>query len=191
MSHTLVCRLLKRQGIALQRNSKAREGTNHPDRDAQFHHINDQVAAAAEAGQPVISEDTKKKELVEDFKNLGREWRPHGSLEMVRVHDFADKALGKAFTKGVYDVINNVGWVNLGFSGDTAAFPMESTRRWWQPLGTERYSGARKLFITSVCGAPAGAGSGCERSTSRSSPANSASRPACATRPSGPTKGNG
>ena len=148
VSHTLVGRLLKRQGYTLQGNVKAREGTDHPDRDAQFHHINDQVAAFAEAGQPVISVDTKKKELVGDFKNSGREWRPKGSPEEVRVHDFADKELGKAIPYGVYDVINNVGWVNVGVSSDTAAFAVESIRHWWHHLGKERYPEARKLLIT-------------------------------------------
>ncbi len=152
VSHTLVGRLLKRQGYTLQGNVKTREGTDHPDRDAQFHHINDQVAAFAEAGQPVISVDTKKKELVGDFKNSGREWRPKGSPEEVRVHDFADKELGKAVPYGVYDVINNIGWVNVGVSSDTAAFAVESIRRWWRHLGKERYPEARKLLITADCG---------------------------------------
>ena len=152
VSHTLVGRLLKRQGYTLQGNVKAREGTDHPDRDAQFHHINDQVAAFAEAGQPVVSVDTKKKELVGDFKNSGREWRPKGSPEEVRVHDFADKELGKAIPYGVYDVINNVGWVNVGVSSDTAAFAVESIRRWWHHLGKERYPEARRLLITADCG---------------------------------------
>ena len=152
VSHTLVGRLLKQQGYTLQGNVKAREGTDHPDRDAQFHHINGQVAAFTAAGQPVISVDTKKKELVGDFRNAGREWRPKGSPERVRVHDFADKELGKAIPYGVYDVIHNVGWVNVGISGDTAAFAVESIRRWWQRLGRERYPGARKLLITADCG---------------------------------------
>ena len=152
VSHTLVGRLLKRQGYTLQSNVKAREGTDHPDRDAQFHHINGQVTAFAAAGQPVISVDTKKKELVGDFRNAGREWRPKGNPEKVRVHDFADKELGKAVPYGVYDVIHNVGWVNVGISGDTAAFAVESIRRWWQRLGRERYPGARQLLITADCG---------------------------------------
>ena len=151
-SHTLVGRLLKQRGYTLQSNVKTREGTAHPDRDAQFHHLNDQVAAFAAAGQPVISVDTKKKELVGDFRNAGREWRPKGSPEKVRVHDFADKELGKAIPYGVYDVIHNVGWVNVGISGDTAAFAVESIRRWWQRLGKERHPGARKLLITADCG---------------------------------------
>ena len=152
VSHTLVGQLLKRQGYTLQCNVKAREGTDHPDREAQFHHINDQVAAFAEIGQPVISEDTRKKELVGDFKNSGREWRPKGSPEEVRVHDFADKELGKAIPYGVHDVINNVGWVNVGVSSDTAAFAVESIRRWWHHLGKERDPEARKLLITADCG---------------------------------------
>ena len=100
----------------------------------------------------MISVDTKKKELVGDFRNSGREWRPKGSPEAVRVHDFADKELGKAIPYGVYDVINNVGWVNVGISSDTAAFAVESIRRWWHRLGKERNPEARKLLITADCG---------------------------------------
>ncbi len=153
VSHTLVGRLLKRQGYTLQGNAKTREGTDHRDRDPQFHHINDQVAAFAAAGQPVVSADTRKKELVGDFNNSGRAWRPKGFPEEVRVHDFADKERGKAITYGVHDVvINNVGWANVGVSSDTAAFAVESIRRRWHHLGKERDPGARKLFITANCG---------------------------------------
>ena len=149
---TLVGRLLKRQGYTLQGNVKTREGTDHPDRDAQFHHINDQVAAFAEAGQPVVSVDTKKKGTGGGFQEFGREWRPKGSPEEVRVHDFDDKELGKAVPYGVYDVIKQRRWVNVGVSSDTAAFAVESIRRWWHHLGKERYPEARKLLITADCG---------------------------------------
>ncbi len=152
VSHTLVGRLLKQQGYTLQGNLKTGEGTENPDRDAQFHPINDQVIAYALAGLPVISVDTRKKELVGDFKNAGREWRPQGSPEEVRVHDLVDKKLGKAIPYGVYDVINNVGWVNVGISADTSAFAVESIRRWWEHLGKARDPEARKLLITADCG---------------------------------------
>ena len=111
--------------------------TDHPDRDAQFHHINEQVAAFAEAGQPVISVEPRKNELAGKFRNSGREWRPDSSPEEVRVHVFADKKLGKAIPYVVHDVINNACWVNVGISSDTAAFAVEGIRRWWHHLGKE------------------------------------------------------
>lgn len=148
----LVGRLLKRLGFSLQANSKTREGANHPDRNAQFDHINAQVKAFQAAGEPAISVDTKKKELVGDFKNGGRELRPKGKPEPVRVHDFMIPELGKAVPYGVYDIAANAGWVNLGINHDTAAFAVESIRRWWYEMGTARYPAARKLLITADCG---------------------------------------
>jgi hypothetical protein len=143
-----VGRLLKRLGFSLQANSKTREGSNHPDRNAQFEHLNAEVKAFQAAGQPVISVDTKKKELVGDFKNGGRELRPKGCPEPVRVHDFAIPGLGKAAPYGVYDIAANEGWVNLGISHDTAAFAVASIRLWWHELGSARYPNATKLLIT-------------------------------------------
>jgi hypothetical protein len=148
----LVGRLLKRLGFSLQANSKTREGANHPDRNAQFEHINAEVKAFQAAGEPVISVDTKKKELVGDFKNGGRELRPKGQPEPVRVHDFAIPELGKVAPYGVYDVAANDGWINLGISHDTAAFAVESIRRWWHALGADRYPTATRLLINADCG---------------------------------------
>jgi hypothetical protein len=148
----LVGRLLRRLGFSLQANAKTREGSSHPDRNAQFEHINVVVTAFQAAGQPVISVDTKKKELVGDFKNGGRELRPKGQPEPVRVHDFVIPELGKAVPYGVYDITANEGWVNLGINHDTAAFAVESIRRWWHELGAPRYPAARRLLITADCG---------------------------------------
>jgi hypothetical protein len=153
----LVGRLLRRLGFSLQANSKTREGTNHPDRNAQFEYINARINAFQAAGQPTISVDTKKKELVGDFKNGGRELRPKGDPEAVRVHDFAIPGLGKVAPYGVYDIAANTGWINLGITHDTAAFAVESIRRWWQELGQARYSHAQKLLITADCGGSNGA----------------------------------
>jgi hypothetical protein len=148
----LVGRLLKRLGFSLQANAKTREGTSHPDRNAQFEHINAEVKAFQAAGQPAISVDTKKKELVGDFKNGGRELRPKGQPEPVRVHDFVIPELGKAVPYGIYDIANNAGWVNLGISHDTAVFSVESIRRWWYELGAARHPTATRLLITADCG---------------------------------------
>ncbi len=148
----LVGRLLHSLGFSLQANRKTREGTSHPDRNAQFEHINAKVNAFQMTGEPVISVDTKKKELVGDFKNGGRELRPKGQPEPVRVHDFAIPELGKAVPYGVYDIAANAGWVNLGISHDTAAFAVESIRRWWHELGQARYPAANRLLITADCG---------------------------------------
>lgn len=153
----MVGRLLRRLGFSLQANSKTREGTNHPDRDAQFEYINARINAFQAAGQPTISVDTKKKELVGDFKNGGRELRPKGDPEPVRVHDFAIAGLGKVAPYGVYDIAANTGWINLGITHDTAAFAVESIRRWWQELGQARYSQAQQLLITADCGGSNGA----------------------------------
>jgi len=151
-SHKLVGRLLRRLGFSLQANRKTREGANHPDRDAQFEYINAQIAAVQAAGQPAISVDTKKKELVGDFKNGGRELRPKGDPEAVRVHDFKIPELGKVAPYGVYDIAANAGWINLGIDHDTAAFAVESIRRWWLELGQVRYPEATRLLITADCG---------------------------------------
>jgi transposase len=148
VSHRLVAELLQDLGYSLQANRKTREGTSHPDRDAQFMHINAQVQAYQSDGQPVISVDTKKKELIGDFKNGGRELRPKGDPEAVRVHDFVIPELGKATPYGVYDVSHNVGWVNVGIDHDTASFAVESIRRWWYLMGRPLYPDARQLLIT-------------------------------------------
>jgi transposase len=148
VSHELVANLLKELGYSLQANRKTREGTAHPDRNAQFEHINAEVQAFQSAGQPVISVDTKKKELVGDFKNGGRELCPQGEPETVRVHDFVIPELGKVAPYGVYDVTHNLGWVNVGIDHDTAAFAVASVRRWWQLLGQPRYPGAQRVLIT-------------------------------------------
>ena len=131
---------------------KTREGARHPDRDAQFHHINATVAAALASGQPAISVDTKKKELIGDFKNPGRELRPKGEPERVRTHDFKDKELGKAAPYGVYDLTDDTGWVSVGIDNDTAQFAVESIRGWWHQLGNKRYPNATSLTITADCG---------------------------------------
>ena len=128
---TTVAQLLRSLGYSLQANVQTREGKQHPDRDAQFRHINRVAKAAVTAGLPVISVDAKKKELVGDFKNAGREWRPKGEPELVRVHDFKDKQLGKANPYGVYDIGADQGWVNVGIDHDTAAFAVNSIRAWW------------------------------------------------------------
>jgi hypothetical protein len=148
ISRTVVGELLRRQKFSLQGNSKTREGGDDPDRDAQFAHINQSVTAALAQRQPVISVDTKKKELVGDFKNAGREWRPQGEPEEVRVHDFLIKELGRAVPYGIYDLAANAGWVSVGMDHDTAAFAVQAIRRWWQEVGRLRYSDAQRLVIT-------------------------------------------
>jgi len=153
----LVGRLLKRLNFSLQANCKTREGANHPDRNAQFEHINAKVKAFQAAGQPVISVDTKKKELVGDFKNAGRELRPKGQPQPVRVHDFAIPELGKAVPYGIYDVSANAGFVNVGISADTGEFSVASIRRWWCEIGAPRYPSAKQLLINADCGGSNGA----------------------------------
>jgi hypothetical protein len=148
ISHTVVGELLKGQKFSLQANSKTREGDSHPDRDAQFTHINAGVRRALAEQQPVISVDTKKKELVGDFKNAGREWRPRGDPEDVRVHDFLIKELGRAVPYGIYDLAANAGWVSVGIDHDTAEFAVQTIRRWWHSVGSKRYPNARYLTIT-------------------------------------------
>jgi hypothetical protein len=148
IGRTLVGELLHKLDYRLQANRKTREGSHNPDRDVQFRYINDRVKAALTAGEPAISVDTKKKELVGDFKNAGREWRPKGSPEEVRVHDFVIPELGRAAPYGVYDIANNVGWVSVGIDHDTAAFAANAIRSWWKLMGRERYPNARSLLIT-------------------------------------------
>jgi hypothetical protein len=148
VSPSTVGRLLKAAGYSLQSNRKTKEGGKHPDRNAQFEHINATVQAFQKRGQPVISVDTKKKELVGNFKNGGREWHPKGEPEEVRVHDFMDKKLGKAIPYGVYDVTENEGWVSVGMDHDTARFAAEAIRRWWKRMGAKRHRGATELLIT-------------------------------------------
>ena len=148
VGRTVVGELLHQQKFSLQANRKTREGDSHPDRDAQFVHINDALAAALAAGEPVISVDTKKKELVGDFKNAGREWRPAGQPQDVRVHDFLIKELGRAVPYGVYDLADDAGWVSIGMDHDTSAFAVQSIRRWWAEVGRPRYPGATRLMIT-------------------------------------------
>jgi hypothetical protein len=143
-----VARLLHDAGYSLQANRKTREGLAHPDRNAQFEYINASVARSLLSDQPAISVDTKKKELVGDFKNGGREWRPRGKPEEVRVHDFLDKTLGKAIPYGVYDMVNNQGWVSVGIDHDTAQFATNSIRRWWHEMGEARFPKAKELLIT-------------------------------------------
>jgi hypothetical protein len=152
VSHVVVGELLHQLGYSLQANAKTREGRQHPDRDAQFRHLNAAVGAAIDAGEPVISVDTKKKELVGDFKNAGREWHRAGQPVEVRTHDFKDPVLGKAIPYGVYDLANNEGWVQVGVDHDTAAFAVASIRSWWEHLGRQRFPHATTLTITADCG---------------------------------------
>ena len=143
-----VAKLLKGNGFSLQANAKTLEGGQHPDRDEQFSYLNDQVTDHLEAGCPVISVDTKKKELVGNFKNKGTEWRPAGQPEQVKVHDFIDADLGKANPYGVYDVAANTGWVSVGTDHDTAAFAVNTIRSWFNTAGKPAYPGASRLLIT-------------------------------------------
>jgi len=140
--------LLKANGYSLQGNRKTKEGASHPDRNEQFEHINARVQRFQHRGQPVISVDTKKKELVGPFKNAGREWRPKGEPEEVKVHDFMDQQLGKVIPYGVYDLSRNEGWVSVGIDHDTARFAVQAISRWWQKMGAKRYPAAKELLIT-------------------------------------------
>jgi transposase len=155
VSAELVRRLLHQMGYSLQAPAKQNEGTSHPDRDGQFGHINRLAGERLAAGEPVVSVDTKKKELIGGYANGGREWRPSKEPERVNVHDFADRALGefaKAIPYGVYDVGNDEGWVSVGDSADTAEFAVEAIRRWWNTLGTTRFPQATTLMITADAG---------------------------------------
>jgi hypothetical protein len=157
ISPNSVRKLLTELGFSRQANRKAAEGASHPDRNAQFEHINGKLAAAQAAGEPVVSVDTKKKELVGDFKNGGTDYRPRGDPCRVRVHDFEDKQLGKVTPYGVYDVAADEGWVSIGITADTAAFAVQSIRTWLDRMGRGRYPHARELTITADCGGSNGA----------------------------------
>jgi hypothetical protein len=157
IKHNVVADLLRQLDYSLQSNRKTREGTNNPDRDAQFEYINTQMKASLVAGQPTISVDTKKKELVGDFKNAGRELRPKGQPEPVRVHDFRIPELGRAVPYGVYDIAGNTGWVSVGVDHDTASFAVNAIRSWWRMMGQARYPDTRSLLITADCGGSNGA----------------------------------
>ncbi len=152
VSHVVVADLLHELEYSLQANRKVKEGTRHPDRDAQFQYINRIVSQRLVQEQPVISVDTKKKELVGRFKNGGRQWRPKGRPERVNVHDFLDRKKGKAIPYGVYEVGHNVGWVSVGIDHDTAQFAVATIRRWWRELGRRTYSKANSLLITADSG---------------------------------------
>jgi len=147
VSHQPVAEVLRELGYSLQANRKTLEGGDHPDRDAQFAHLNAQAEAHLAAGEPALSVDTKKKELVGGFKNGGQEWHPAGHPEAVRVHDFVDPALGRASPYGIYDLARNTGWVNVGIDHDTATFAVESIRRWWDGMGHTVYPHATRLLI--------------------------------------------
>jgi len=144
--------LLRAEGFSLQGNAKTLEGQRHPDRDAQFRYINEQVKQHQGTADPVISVDTKKKELVGEFRNAGREWRPRGEPAATLTHDFPDAALGKAVPYGIYDIAANAGWVSVGTDHDTAAFAVESVRRWWNAAGHGDYPAARRLLVTADAG---------------------------------------
>lgn len=157
VSHQVVADLLHELGYSLQANRKTREGTDHPDRNAQFEHLNGKVKWALGRRQPVISVDTKKKELVGNFKNSGQELRPKGQPEEVRVHDFVDPEQGRATPYGVYDLGRNSGWVSVGMDHDTAEFAVETIRRWWRSMGQPAYPQATRLLITADAGGSNGA----------------------------------
>jgi hypothetical protein len=157
VSHSSVASLLRDMNYRLQANRKTMEGKQHPDRDAQFNYINQKARGQQRRGQPVISVDTKKKERVGGFKNAGREWRPQGDPEKVRVHDFIDKELGKVAPYGVYDLTWNNGWVSVGIDHDTAAFAVATIRQWWRKMGRPAYSKASHLLITADSGGSNGA----------------------------------
>jgi len=152
VSQRSVCELLGRLHYSLQSMRKSQEGKQHPDRNAQFEYINRQVKAFQAASQPVISVDTKKKELIGDFANKGREWQPRGRPQLAPVHDFMDEDLGKVSPYGVYDMTANQGWVSVGIDHDTAEFAVETIRRWWQEMGQPLYPRAKRLLITADAG---------------------------------------
>lgn len=152
VSHNLVAGFLHDLEYSLQANRKTIEGARHPDRNAQFEHINAAITSQTKRGQPAISVDTKKKELVGRFKNGGQEWRPQGKPEKVNVHDFLDAEKGKAIPYGVYDLRHNLGWVSVGIDHDTAAFATATIKRWWRELGRKRYPNAKSLLITADSG---------------------------------------
>jgi len=151
-TENVVARILHEAGYSLQGNAKTMEGKQHPDRDAQFRYLNEQVKAALAAGEPVVSVDCKKKELIGNFKNGGKEWRPVGDPVKVNVHDFPDKELGKAIPYGIYDIGANAGWVSVGTDHDTAAFAVNTLRTWWNNQGNAAYPAATTLTITADSG---------------------------------------
>lgn len=148
VSPRTVGRLLNNDGYSLQSNRKTKEGTSHPDRNEQFEYINAMVKKFQRNSQPVISVDTKKKEIIGEYRNVGREWRPKGDPESVQVHDFIDKELGKVIPYGVFDLSENKGWVSVGIDHDTAHFAAEAIRRWWKKMGVKRYRNAKQLLIS-------------------------------------------
>jgi transposase len=157
VSQSTVWRLLDKLGYSMQSNRKSREGTDHPDRNAQFEFINASAQEFLEGGRPVISVDTKKKELIGNYKNAGREWQKKGEPLLVNMHDFPDKELGKAIPYGIYDIGRNEGWVNVGISHDTAEFAVESIRRWWVRMGQPTYPNATEILINADGGGSNGA----------------------------------
>ena len=152
ISERTLGKLLRAQGFRLQANQKTREGSQHPDRDQQFEHVNETVKTAFAAGQPVISIDCKKKELVGDYKAVGREWEPTGEPVQVQGHDFPDPKVAKAVPYGIYDIANNEGYVSVGLSKETAQFSVASIKAWWEHLGRKRFPNAKRLTITADCG---------------------------------------
>lgn len=152
VSYRMVARLLNKMGYSLQANRKTKEGTSHPDRNAQFEYLNRKVKRYLGRKDPVISVDTKKRELVGDFKNNGREWRPEGDPEHVRMHDFLIRQLGRATPRGIYEMARNTGWVSVGMDHDTATFAVQSIRRWWDAMGKAAYPDAGRLLITADAG---------------------------------------
>jgi transposase len=152
VSYPVIAELLHELGYSLQANRNTKEGDSHPDRNAQFAYLNQKVQRYMRAGQPVISVDTKKKELIGDFKNGGREWRPQGDPERVRVHDFVIRERGRATPYGIYDLAQNSAWVSVGVDHDTSAFAVESIRRWWYSMGKSTYPQATRLLITADSG---------------------------------------
>jgi len=152
ISRNRVAELLKQNDFSLQANRKTDEGKSHPDRDAQFQYIHDKVIEFQSVNQPIISVDTKKKELVGNFKNQGRQWKRNGEADRVKVHDFPSDAEGKAIPYGIYDMTQNVGWVSVGTNHDTAEFAVETIRKWWYKMGTRVYNTANQLLITADCG---------------------------------------
>ena len=152
ISRNRVAELLKQNDFSLQANRKTDEGKSHPDRDAQFQYIHDKVIEFQSVNQPIISVDTKKKELVGNFKNQGRQWKRNGEADRVKVHDFPSDAEGKAIPYGIYDMTQNAGWVSVGTNHDTAEFAVETIRKWWYKMGTRVYNTANQLLITADCG---------------------------------------
>ena len=152
VSHRMVAEMLHEAGYSLQANRKTLEGSSHADRNEQFQHIAERVKSLLDASQPVISVDTKKKELVGPFRNNGKELRPEGDPEQVRVHDFPIPELGRAAPYGVYDIANNTGWISVGIDHDTSAFAVETIRRWWHSMAKTRYDNAKQLLITADSG---------------------------------------